>query len=143
MSKMKKEEVLAELEKINEYLQKCLWMEFTISESNWGRVEMIGAIDQAWNNYVDNYAIKLVFKLPYFISSLISWNADTTKPIIQLLDKKEVLKLKKWFRAGERYYVFKINTEFSGDPPGYVVAEGIECVILNKSPFGSFDESKD
>ena len=108
---MKKEEVQTEIIKINEYLSKCSWMDFTLFQSNLGKIELYGAIDQTYNNYVDNYAIKIEFEQPYFVSSLFSWQTDTFKPFIQLVSDEEELELNTKYRVELGNYIFKINAE--------------------------------
>jgi len=87
---VKKEDVLKEINKINNYLSKCMWMDFTYAQSHCGKIELFGAIDQTYNNYIDNYEIKVVFEHPHFVSSLFSWSLDTSKLFIQLcIDEEE------------------------------------------------------
>ena len=56
---MEKEEVETTIKKINNYLQNCMSMDFTLAETNCGNIVIFGAIDQTWNNYVDNYENKI------------------------------------------------------------------------------------
>ena len=132
---MKKEEVQTEIIKINEYLNKCSWMDFTLCQSNFGKIELYGAIDQTYNNYVDNYAIKIEFEQPYFVSSLFSWQTDTFKPFIQLVSDEEELELNTKYRVELGNYIFKINAEDFDNPPIFIAAKKIICVILNENPF--------
>ena len=128
---MKKEEAQQEVEKINEYLGKCLWMDFEFCRMNSSQVVMAGSIDQSCNEY----AIDIEFEQPHFVSSLFDWQTDTSKPVIQMIDKLEVPELGINFQAGKADYIFKINVEDSWNPPIFIVAKKITCKILNENPF--------
>lgn len=132
---MKKEEVQIEITKINEYLSKCSWMDFALCQSHFGKIELYGAIDQTYNNYVDNYAIKIEFEQPHFVSSLFSWQTDTSKPFIQLVSEKEEVELNTKYQVEFGNYIFKINAEDFDNPPIVIAAKKIICLILNENPF--------
>lgn len=132
---MKKEEVEIEITKINEYLSKCSWMDFALCQSHFGKIELYGAIDQTYNNYVDNYAIKIEFEQPYFVSSLFSWQIDTSKPFIQLVSEREEVEINTKYQVEHGNYIFKINAEDFDNPPIVIVAKKIFCLILNENPF--------
>ena len=130
---VKREEVMSEIKKINEYLSKCTWMDFTVAQSNFGYIELYGAIDQSHNNYVDNYEIKLTFEQPYFISSLFSCSLDASKPFIELCSDEDEINTK--YNMEEGHYTFKFNIESFRELPIFIVAKNIVCKILNENPF--------
>jgi len=132
---MKKEEVISEISKINSYLRKCLWMDFALCQSHFGKLELYGAIDQTYNNYVDNYEIKIEFEQPHFVSSLFSWQIDTSKPFIQLVSEEEESALNTKYRVEQGNYIFIINAEDFESPPIFIAAKRITCKILNENPF--------
>jgi len=132
---MNNEEIQNEINKINNYLAKCSWMDFVLCQSNFGKIELYGAVDQTYNNYVDNYAIKIEFELPHFISSLFSWQTDTSKPFIQLVDAEEESELNIKYRVEQGNYIFKISVEDFEKPPIFIAAKKITCKIINDNPF--------
>ena len=134
---VKKEEINAEINKVNEYLSKCLWMEFTLGQSSWGLLELYGAIDQTYNNYVDNYEIKLMFEYPHFVSSLFTWKAEPSRPFISLCAADKVGEMNTKYRIELGNYVFEINAEDYDYPPIIIIAKKIVCEILNEKPFSS------
>jgi len=132
---IKKVHILTEIKKINEYLKKCLWMDFTLCQSHNGHIEFFGAIDQTYNNYIDNYEIKIVFEQPYFISSLFSWTMDPSRPAINLVSEDEEYELNTKYKIELGNYLFKINVEDFESPPIIIAAKKIGCEILNENPF--------
>jgi len=132
---MKKEDIQKEISKINCYLENCMWMEFTLCQANWGKVELFGSIDQTTNNYIDNYAIKIEFEQPHFISSLFSWQIDTTKPFIQLITDEDGAAINDKYRTEFGNYIFNINVEDYESSPIFIAAKKITCNIINENPF--------
>jgi len=130
-----KKEVQSTIDKINIYLGKCLWMDFVLGRANGGEVEIVGAMDQTYNNFVNNYEIKLIFEQPYFISCLSEWSLDTTRPFIQLCSINEAVAINTKYQVGQSDYIFKINAEGFESYPIFIVAKGIDCKILNYDPF--------
>lgn len=132
---MKPEEVQIEIDKINNYIKLCSWMDFVLCQLNFGQIELYGAIDQTYNNYVDNYEIKLIFEQPHFISSLFSWQADTSKLFIQLASEAEEIEMNSKYRVEQENYIFKINIDDYENSPIFIAAKKITCEILNENPF--------
>ena len=130
----KKEEILWEIKKINEYLRKCLWMDFVIVQ-DYGQIEFYGALSQSWNNFVDSYAIKLVFEGSCFVSTLFDWTIDTSGPSIELCTKEEENELTSKYRIESGNYFFKINVEDFENPPIFICAKKLTSVILKENPF--------
>jgi hypothetical protein len=124
---MSKEEVQEEVEKINDYLKKCLWMDFTLGQAHGGEIELFGAIDQTYNNYKDNYEVYIGFEQPFYMSSLFEWQMDTTRPFIQLATDNEI---NAEYRGTPGHYAFRINAEHYEIPPILIVARKITCRIL-------------
>ena len=128
---MNKDEVRAEVEKINNYIAKCMWMDFEFCRMNGYQVVMAGSIDQSYNEY----AIKIDFEQPHFVSSLFSWHADTSKPFIHLLTNKEETEAAKKYGVEMGNYIFKVNTEGFEKTPILISAKKITCVIIKETPF--------
>ena len=128
---MKKDEVQSELKRINDYLSKCSWMDFEFCQINASQVVMLGSIDQSFNKH----AIDIRFEQPHFVSSLLLWKADTSKPFIQLASKEEELEINTNYRVEQGNYIFKINVEDFEKPPIFIAAKMILCDILDKNPF--------
>ena len=132
---MKREEIKSEMIKINSYLSKCLWMDFTLCQSDFVKIELYGTIDQTYNNYVDNYEIKIEFEQPHFVSSVFCWQLDTSKPFIQLVSEKEEYELNTKYQVEQGNYIFKINAEDFENTSIFIAAKKITCKILNENPF--------
>ena len=128
---MKREEVLIEIETINNYLNKCLWMDFEFCQINAGLAKMAGSIDHSYNEY----AIEIVFEQPYFISSLLFWHSDTSKPFIKLVTETEEQEYNSLYKVEEGNYIFSVNAEEYKIPPILIIAKKVNCVIINKNPF--------
>ena len=128
---MTKNEIIHEINKINNYLNKCLWMDFEFCMMNASKVVLSGSIDQSYNDY----AIEIEFEEPHFISTLFIWQIDTSKFFIQLVSEKEFEDLNVKYRTIIGDYIFKINIEDFESTPIYIAAKKISCKILNKNPF--------
>jgi len=131
----KKEEILSEIKKINDYLKECLRMHFVIRELDCGYLKLCGAIDQILSNYNDSDAIGWLFQWPSCVSTLLKWSIDTSKPFIQLCTKEEEYELNGEYWVEEGNYYFKINVEGFENPPIFICAKKLICVILNDNPF--------
>jgi hypothetical protein len=128
---MKKEEVQSEIEKINGYLSKCLWMDFEFCQMNASQVVIAGSIDQSYNRY----AIDIKFEQPHFVSALFLWAIDTSKPFIQLVSGEEEFEINTSYRVEQGNYIFKINVDDFEKPPIFIAAKKIFCDILDENPF--------
>ena len=77
---MNKGEVCKEISKINNYLEKCLWMDFEFALMNYNNIVAAGRIDTSLNDF----AINIDFGRPFYISTLLSWQLDDSKPFIEI-----------------------------------------------------------
>ena len=128
---IKRYEVINEVDKINRYLNKCLWMDFEFCQMNGNQVIMSGSIYHSYNEY----AIDIIFDQPYFSSSLFFWHTDTSEPFIQLVANEEEQNLIEKYDIEQGNYIFKISAEGFEEPPIYIAAKKITCNILNTNPF--------
>ena len=126
-----KEEVLAVIKRINNYLNECLWMDFEFCMINDFNVVMVGKISQSYNQS----EIEIHFEQPHFVSSLFEWTSDASKPFIQLCTEEEGAELNTKYKVVYGNYHFKISAEDFETPPIIVIAKKITCVILNDNPF--------
>ncbi|OFI48328.1 hypothetical protein BG261_08585 [Floricoccus tropicus] len=90
-----------------------------------------GAVD----NTLGEYDIQIKFIEPYHITSFMEWHLDDSKKFISLTNKEQYYELigNSW-EPDEINFVFEINTEDQEDTIK-IVANGIECIILNDEPF--------
>ncbi len=128
---MKKKEVQHEIKKINDYLRKCLWMDFEFARIDASQVVMAGRIDQSYNKF----AIDIYFEQPHFVSSLFLWTADTSKPFIQLVSKEEEFEFNTNYQVEEGNYIFKVDAEGFEKTPIFIAAKKIHCNIIDENPF--------
>lgn len=125
------DEVNTEIENINSYLSKCLWMDFEICQLSGGKIVASGRIDTSYNNY----SIDIEFEQPHCISSPLTWKTDTSKPFIELASDNEIIEMNSKFRVDQGNYVFKIYMEDFEDSAIYIAAKKIRCKIIDESPF--------
>lgn len=131
MFELTKDEVLEEINKINDYLSKCMWMDFEIHSFHWGELIMSGAIDLTYN---DNTAIEIFFGYPHFANILFSIKTDTSKPFIELCSDEECMEFNKKYQVEHGNYIFKIYPEDFEETPMYIAAKKISSNII-KNPF--------
>ena len=135
---MNLEEVEREIEKINNYLKKCLWMDFELSYSSGKEVTISGSIDMSQNNY----AVDVCFEEPFYISSLFFWHTDTQNIFIELITgSEELYKINTKYNIEEGNYIFKIYPE-NYDSFIYIIAKKIKCNIINQNPFDFMKNKK-
>lgn len=129
---MEKDEVIATVDRINEYLKECLWMDFELVVANDYEVVICGYIDR----FTGDECINIRFELPFYISSFFSWPTDTKNVVISLCtNEKELREMNTKYRIEAGNYVFKINVEDFSNPPILVIAKKIFCEILKRKPF--------
>jgi hypothetical protein len=128
---MNLDEVNVEIDKINTYLSRCLWMDFEFCRMNAGQIVLSGSIDQS----SDEYAIDIEFEQPYFVSTLFLWHGDTSKIFIELANDEEAMEMNQKYNVEFGNYIFKISVEGFDSPPIIIVAKKISCKILNDNPF--------
>lgn len=128
---MSVDEVNLEIENINTYLSRCLWMDFEFCRMDAGQIVLSGSIDQSSNEY----AIDIEFQEPYFISTLFLWHTDTAKVFIELANDDEIIEMNQKYRVELGNYIFKISVEAFDSPPIFVAAKKISCKILEEDPF--------
>lgn len=131
MYKMSETDIKQEIEKINEYVSKCMWLDFEMTQMSFIKVVLSGQIDQTTNDY----AIEIEFSEPYCISSLFLWSVDTAKPLIELATEKEFIEINQQYRVEQGNYIFKINSEDYDQSPIFIAAKKIQHKILNEKPF--------
>ncbi|MBC2316025.1 hypothetical protein HCC18_04170 [Listeria booriae] len=131
MSTMNLQEIHEKIAGINDYLGKCLWMDFEVTSMNGGEIILSGCIDQSYNDY----AIEIEFKSPYFVSTLFSRHTDASVPFISLANEEEFVEMNVRYRVEEGNYIFKINVEDYEKTPIYIGASKIDYRIINTEPF--------
>lgn len=116
---MNLDEVNVEIDKINTYLSRCLWMDFEFCRMNAGQIVLSGSIDQS----SDEYAIDIEFEQPYFVSTLFLWHGDTSKIFIELANDEEAMEMNQKYNVEFGNYIFKISVEGFDSPPIIIVAK--------------------
>ena len=127
---MNNKDVKVEISKINEYLEKCLWMDFEICEMSFIKVEIAGRIDSSANKY----AISIVFGQPTFIQGPLCWTLDNSRKFIELASKEELEQINKKYQIEKGNFLFKIYME-DMESAVYIAASDIKSDIYNESPF--------
>ena len=128
---MNTEEINAEILKINNYLKKCLWMDFEFASMDGGDIVVAGRIDTSY----DEFAINIEFGTPFYISSLLSWHLDDSKPFIELVAEDEKQKIDDKYQVEQGNYIFKINAENFEIAPIVIASKSLKAEIVNENPF--------
>ena len=128
---MNNKNIEIELSRINEYLEKCLWMDFEICQMSFIRVEVAGRIDSS----VNEYAISVIFEQPTFIQGPFYWNLDSSKKFIELASVKEFAEINKKYQIEEGSILFKIYMDDFAESGFYIAAKNIKSKIYIDNPF--------
>lgn len=128
---MNNKNIEIEISRINEYLNKCLWMDFEICQMSFIRVEVAGRIDSS----VNEYAIAVIFEQPTFIQGPLYWNLDSSKKFIELASVKEFTEINKNYQIEEGSILFKIYMDDFVESGVYIAAKNIKCKIYIENPF--------
>lgn len=83
------EEINLEILKVNNYLKKCLWMDFEFVSVDGGDIVVVGRIDILY----DEFVINIDFRKFYYLFSLLYWNLNNFKLFIELVVGKEMWKV--------------------------------------------------
>lgn len=125
------EEVEKQIQVINTYLSKCLWMDFEFVRMDGGDIVVAGRIDTSY----DKFAINIEFGTPFYISSLLSWHLDDSKLFIKLIVGEEKQKIDDEYQIEKGNYIFTINAEGFGTAPILIASKSIKVEIVNQNPF--------
>ncbi|WP_321388362.1 hypothetical protein [uncultured Enterococcus sp.] len=128
---MKREEIENEVLKINNYLDKCLWMEFECTRMNEGKILISGRIDISSSEF----AIDIEFENPYYVASLMSWQLDDSRSFIELLSGDDEMAANDKYQVEKGNLLFKVNAEDFNEAPIFIAAQNIKCSILIENPF--------
>lgn len=128
---MEIEEMEREILKINDYLDKCLWMDFEFARMDVSNIVVAGRIDTSYNEF----AINIDFGMPFYISSLLTWQLDDSKPFIELVTgiERKIIVVKYQVEIGN--HIFKINAEDFETAPIIIASHGLKCEIVDEKPF--------
>lgn len=129
---VKKDEISKEIFKINDYLERCLWMDFEFAKLNGGNIVIAGRVDTSY----DEYSCNLDFGTPFYISSLFSWHLDDSKPFIEFLDGIEEQEFIDKYQIEHGNFIFKINAEDFETAPIFIASQSLKFEIINENPFG-------
>lgn len=127
-----KREVHEEIQKINNYLAKCLWMDFEFAQINYNNIVAAGRIDTSYNDF----AINIDFGMPFYMSTVLSWHLDDSKPFIELVTGEEERDFIEKYQVELGNYIFKINAEDFDTAPIFIASHRIKCELVNEHPFG-------
>ncbi|MBM7690594.1 hypothetical protein BCR24_16280 [Enterococcus ureilyticus] len=128
---MNTDEINTQILAINNYLKKCLWMDFEFARMDGGDIVVAGRIDTSY----DEFAINIEFGEPFYISSLLSWHLDDSKPFIEVVDGDEKQIVDDKYQVEQGNYIFKINAEDFEKAPIIIASKSIKCEIVNEKPF--------
>lgn len=125
------EEIEGEILKINDYLEKCLWMDFEFARMDANNIIVAGRIDTSFNDF----AINIDFGMPFYISSLLTWQLDDSKLFIELVTgiERKIIVVKNQVEVGN--HIFKINAEDFETAPIIIASHGLKCEIVDEKPF--------
>ncbi|MGP5431372.1 hypothetical protein ACTXNW_18455 [Enterococcus malodoratus] len=125
------EEIKNEIFKINKYLEKCLWMDFEFALMNAGNIVAAGRIDTS----INEFAINIDFGRPFYISTLLTWQLDDSRPFIEFVTGDEERTIIDKYKVERGNYIFKINAEDFETSPILIASHTLTCEIVDDSPF--------
>lgn len=129
---MDREEIFNEISTINNYLERCLWMDFEVAQMNDGNIVVAGRIDTSLNEF----AININFGMPFYISTLLSWRLEESRPFIELAVGEEEQAIIDRHQVDQGNYIFKINAEDFEVAPIFIASQSLKCEIVDVHPFG-------
>ena len=106
-------------------------MDFEFALMNYNNIVSAGRIDTSLNDF----AINIDFGRPFYISTLLSWQLDDSKPFIELVTGDEKWTIIDKYQVERGNYIFKINAEGFETAPILIASQSIKCEIVNKYPF--------
>ena len=106
-------------------------MDFEFASVDGGDIVVAGRIDTSY----DEFAINIDFGKPYYLSSLLYWNLNNSKPFIELAAGKEMWEIIDKYQVEGGNYIFKINAEDFDTAPIIIASKGLKVEIINKDPF--------
>ena len=127
---MDNQEEKAELSKINDYLNRCLWMDFEVCQMSFISIEIAGRVDTS----VNKYAISIIFEYPTFIQGTICWNLDNSRSFIEKASKEEFIEINKKYQIEKGSILFKIYMEDFEESAFYIASKGIKSNIYIENP---------
>lgn len=130
--------IKTEIGKINNYLEKCLWMDFELNQMSLSKIEIAGQIDPTYHEY----AISIEFEFPTFISALFYWSFNDSKEFIRLANEEEFQEINGKYGIEKGKYLFVIDLE-DVQTPFYIAASGIRCYIYDENPFNNYENNAD
>ena len=123
MQPMRLKDVKSLIEKINAFLSRRTWMDFTYKIVDDESIILIGCIDLT----IIEPQIEITFQYPQVIASPFFWTMDNNRPFIQLSSKEE-LKKKTGLYAYDDVYIFKLNDEQLEESSAiFITATGLQC----------------
>lgn len=126
---MELKEVKDTINKINEYLMKCKWLDFDFTNIDCYRIKIIGSVDLSWEN---NHSIEIEFEFPEYISALLwGFSLQKDKPFVEIEDKS-AFSSNTGLLLTEEDYCFKINIEDFDRLPIKIIAKNIKFNILKQ-----------
>ena len=113
------------IDRINEYLEKCLWMDFELCNMNGGQIDLYGFLDEAGED-----KIKIIFKQPYMVICVFSFTYEGNGTFISLVTGEEAYEINKKYGVIQGNQIFRLtNTNINSDM--YIIARELEVDIID------------
>lgn len=113
------------IDRINEYLENCLWMDFELCNMNGGRIDLYGFLDEAGED-----KIKIIFKQPYMVICVFSFTYEGNGTFISLVTGEEAYEMNKKYGVIQGNQIFRLtNTNINSDM--YIIARELEVDIID------------
>jgi hypothetical protein len=113
------------VDKINEFINGRLWLDFEMIQYQNHVLTITGSIDTSYP-----YDIEIKFEDIFFISLPIEWKTDTSKVVLKVLEGEEAISINKRFQVEQGYYIFKFIPEDYNDDFGCLV--GAKKIYYNQ-----------
>ena len=96
--------MLNQIDKINEYLETQLWMDFEMYSMNRGTVEFVGFLDEAGSD-----KIKITFEQPYMILCSFSFSYSGEGQFISVVEGNDAYEMNKEYKVIAGNTIYKIS----------------------------------
>jgi len=123
------------VDELNELIGKLPWCDFDYLGMSGKNLEIAGGLDLFYPN-PDSYDIRIIFEDIFYISSLMSWNTDTSKKFLKILDGDEFNIMNKKYQVEQGNYIFVFSSiENHIEDLYYIIARNIRYEIVDTFQF--------
>lgn len=113
-----------EVDRVNAFLKEQLWMDFEMCNTNRGKIELHGFLDEAADDKV-----KIIFEQPHMVSCNFFFTYEGDGSFLSVVDGEEAFKINKMYGVTQGNIIFKI-TNINVEADMIIIAKNIEVQII-------------